>query len=109
MQALLRRATFPDAFLIGSNVMALGAIRAISDTGYKLRDFGLIGFDEIVCADLTDPPLSTIEQPTYEIGKMAGELLGARIKGDDSPPKTIILASTMRFRESSLRQKISDR
>jgi LacI family transcriptional regulator len=89
--------------------MTLGAIRALRDMGLALRDVGLIGFDEIACADLSDHPLSTIEQPMYEIGRTAAELLGARIEGDDSPPKTITLASIMRVRGSSLRQRIPSR
>lgn len=109
MQALLRRAPQPDAFLVGNNDMMLGAIRAIRDTGHAIRDFGLIGFDEIACADITDPPLSTIAQPAYEMGRTAAELLGARIQGDNSSPKTITLASTLRVRGSSLRQENSGR
>jgi LacI family transcriptional regulator len=63
----------------------------------------------MACADFTDPPLSTVEQPTYEIGRTAAELLGARIKGDNSPPKIITLASSLRVRGSSLRGKAPNR
>jgi DNA-binding LacI/PurR family transcriptional regulator len=41
----------------------------------------VVGFDDIPAATLTTPPLTTINQPKYEMGKRAAELLLARIKG----------------------------
>lgn len=104
MQTLLRHDPLPDALLAGNSVLLLGAARAIQDANLKLADFGLIGFDDVPFGDLVDPPLSTVEQPTYEIGKTAAELLAARIDGDDSPAKTITLPSILRVRGSSVRR-----
>lgn len=103
-QSLLRMTEPPDAFLVGNNVMMIGVLRAIHDTGHSPRDFGLIGFDELPWADLTDPPLSTIEQPTYEIGATAARLLMDRINGDTSPPRHVTLSSQLHVRESSRRR-----
>lgn len=102
-QSLLRLDPPPDAFLVGNNMMMIGALTAIKDAGLSPHDYGLIGFDELAWADLSDPPLSTIGQPTYKIGAVAAQLLAARIAGDDSPPKTITLGSQLHVRASSKR------
>lgn len=103
-QSLLRRAEPPDAIVVGNNLMTIGALRAISDTGRSTRDFGLISFDELAWADLVDPALSTIGQPTYEIGKAAAGLLMKRIQGLTTPPEILTLESEMHVRESSIRR-----
>ncbi len=99
--SLLRLHPPPDAFLVGNNMMMIGVLTAIKDAGLSPHDFGLIGFDELAWANLCDPPLSTIGQPTYEIGTVAAKLLAARITGDTSPPKTITLGSQLHVRSSS--------
>ena len=106
-QSLLRLTHPPDAILVGNNLMMLGVLRAIVDAGRSPRDLGLIGFDEMLWADLADPPLSTIGQPTYEIGRAAAGLLLARLAGDTSPPKRVVLQAKLHVRASS--QRLLDR
>jgi LacI family transcriptional regulator len=62
--------------------MALGVMQALRDTGLRVPDdMSVVGFDDIPAATLTTPPLTTINQPKYEMGRRAAELLLARIKG----------------------------
>jgi len=100
-QSLLRLPEPPDALLVGNNLMMIGTLRAIIDAGRSPHDLGLIGFDELLWADLCDPPLSTIGQPTYEIGRTAAELLLKRIEGDTSPTRRVTLESRLHVRASS--------
>lgn len=103
MQALLRLPDPPDAVVVGNNMMMIGVLNAIRDAGRSPEEFGLIGFDLLVWADLTHPPLSTIGQPTYEIGRIAAELLVERIDGETRPPHEVILPSRLQVRDSSRR------
>ena len=48
-----------------------------------LAKIALAGFSNTHMASLLDPPLTTIEQPSYEIGKTAAQLLMEQINGND--------------------------
>jgi LacI family transcriptional regulator len=50
-------------------------------------------------------PITTIGQPTYEIGQRASELLLRRVLGETFPAKHIVLPATLKVRDSSLRQR----
>jgi LacI family transcriptional regulator, repressor for deo operon, udp, cdd, tsx, nupC, and nupG len=90
------------AVICGSDVMALGAIRASRRLGLTLpRDLSIVGCDDIVLSEFTDPPLTTIRQPVAEIADAAARALLAEITGDPAPraeyvfrPELLIRAST---------------
>lgn len=64
------------AVFAGNDVMALGAVRAILDRGLRIPDdISLIGFDNIEFSSVMYPPLTTIHQPKYEMGRAAVEIL----------------------------------
>jgi LacI family transcriptional regulator len=68
----------PDvtAIFAGNDVMACGAVRAILDRGLRIPDdLSLIGFDNIELSSVIHPPLTTIHQPKYEMGRAAVEIL----------------------------------
>ena len=65
-------------------------------------DIVLAGFDEMSWAGLA-PPLTLIEQPTYEIGRRAADLLLRRIAGENFPPQRIVLPAALQVRKSSQR------
>jgi LacI family transcriptional regulator len=60
-----------------------------------------VGFDEIPWADLIRPSLSTVAQPTYEMGKTAGQLLTSRHAAPGKPTDTVVLRTTLNIRASS--------
>ncbi len=105
-QALLRLAAPPDAIMVANNLMTIGALRAIDNAGRSAHEVGLISFDELPWADLVEPALSTIGQPTYKIGEAASKLLMKRIRGRTDPPEILTLESKLRVRQSSLRDAI---
>jgi len=103
-QRLLRLPRPPDGLFVANNLMTVGAIEAIVDAGVEVpRQLLVVGFDDIPWARLTRPRLTTVHQPTYEMGRDAGTLLAARLSGDASPPRTVMLSPSLRVRESSLR------
>jgi DNA-binding LacI/PurR family transcriptional regulator len=78
----LPKAERPTAVLAYNDVMALGALHAIRT--YRLsvpEDISVIGFDGVAMAAHSNPPLTTIEQPKYRMGKLAMQMLRQLIQG----------------------------
>lgn len=72
----------PTALVIANNQMTLGALLAAKEVGLRVPgDVSVIGFDDPEWAPLADPPLTTLAQPTYEMGVRAARLLLDRVEG----------------------------
>jgi LacI family transcriptional regulator, repressor for deo operon, udp, cdd, tsx, nupC, and nupG len=68
--------------LTGSDLMALGAVRAARRRGLEVpRDVSVVGYDDIPMASYTDPPLTTLRQPVRAIGAAVATLLSQRFSG----------------------------
>jgi LacI family repressor for deo operon, udp, cdd, tsx, nupC, and nupG len=99
-EALLPRDV--TAVIFGSDVMALGALRVARRLGLRLpQDLSIIGSDDIVLAEFTDPPLTTVRQPVAEMAEAAVRSLLDEISGDPAPraeyvfhPELIVRGST---------------
>src|SRR5579872_4092106 len=64
------------AIFAGNDVLAFGCIRAAIEKGIRIPgDLSIIGFDNVEMSQITNPPLTTIDQPKYEIGEAAIEML----------------------------------
>lgn len=102
---LLGEAEPPDALLVANNVMAIGVLQALAAHGLRPgRDIGIVAFDDAPWTTLIDPPLTVVAQPAYEIGKVATQLLLARIGGDAGAPVATVLEARLVERASSRRQ-----
>jgi DNA-binding LacI/PurR family transcriptional regulator len=72
----VRRKVGFDAIFASSDLIALGAIRALRRAGMRVpEDVSVVGYDDMLLSRLSTPALSTIKQDTYK----AGRLLVARI------------------------------
>ena len=101
MASLLADAA-PDAVFVANNLMTVGALECLMKSGIGVpREVGVVGFDEIPWADLVRPSLSTVAQPTYDMGKTAGQLLTTRRHSPGKPCATVILPTTLNVRASS--------
>jgi LacI family transcriptional regulator len=66
----------PDAIFAASDLMAIAALRVFQNAGYVVpQDVAVMGFDDIPLATQTNPPLTTIRQPTDLMGRMAVEMI----------------------------------
>ncbi len=65
------------------------------------RDISLIGFDDYTWMRARATPLTAIAQPVREMGRILWERLSARIKGDDSPAKHVLLPCELKLRDST--------
>lgn len=73
---LSRGVRFPSALIANNDSIALGAIKALREAGYRIpQDISVIGFDNIPLSGITEPPLSTMEVPCKEMGIWAARLL----------------------------------
>jgi LacI family transcriptional regulator len=64
------------AIFAGNDVLAFGCIRTAIERGIHIPDdLSIIGFDNVEISQITSPPLTTVDQPKYEIGKAAIEML----------------------------------
>lgn len=96
-----------DAVFCGNDLIAIGAVKALKDAGYKVpEDIGVMGFDDIYMSEVVEPALTTIKQPKYEMGYQAVELLINTIETAEAPEKsegakTIILDTELIIRQST--------
>ena len=99
---LLCRQTPITAIFAANDIMAFGATRAIYESGRRIpEDISLIGFDNLELSSVVHPPLTTIHQPKYEIGKAAVEiLLRLADKKSDRTPEHRVLGVELIERQS---------
>ncbi len=91
----------PDAVFAASDIMAVGAMRAIREARLSIpSDIALVGFDDIPLAALSDPQLTTVRQHVYQFGISAVELLMDLIENGLTPRRRIIMATELVIRES---------
>ncbi|MQY58020.1 MAG: LacI family DNA-binding transcriptional regulator [Clostridia bacterium] len=91
-----------DAVFACNDLIALGAIQAIEEKKYKIpNDVSVMGFDDIYLSKFLKPPLTTVRQPIYEIGKRAAELLLSRISSKEKfIPQKIVIEGKLIVRSS---------
>ena len=92
-----------DALFASSDPQAICVMRAIKDTGRSIpKDVSVISIDDIPMSEMTDPALTTMSQPLYEIGRMAAKQLINRIEAGDKAAsyEEIRLKSKLRIRGS---------
>ena len=76
MRALLALPEPPTAVFAASDLMAVGAIKAIQDAGLQCADdVAVVGFDDIQLAELVSPALTTIRQDKRGLGAAAARSL----------------------------------
>lgn len=91
----------PRAIFVSGTNMMLGVLLQLKKMGVKCPDdIALIGFSDSTVNPLMDPPLSSIAQPTSEMGAMAVERMIQKIEGTENEPQTVILPCTMNYRRS---------
>jgi LacI family transcriptional regulator len=110
-QKLLALPHPPDAIFASNDPMAMGAILAIKEKGLSIPDdVAVVGFSNYFFAQITDPSLTSVDQPGFEMGQEAARLLIRQIEAkdkdqEDLAPETKVLKTKLIVRNSSLRKK----
>ena len=98
---LLRSPDRPTAVFINNNLLSLGALLAAKEVGTHCPGgVSLLGFDDHPWAAVSAPPLTTIRQPSQQVGQVAAEVLLGLINGEEPGEMTIRLECELVERES---------
>jgi LacI family transcriptional regulator len=89
----------PSALFATQNLITIGAIRALRALGLHER-VAVIGFDDILLADLLQPAVTVVAQDPAAIGAKACEILFQRMDGDTSPAQTLAIPTRLIARGS---------
>jgi DNA-binding LacI/PurR family transcriptional regulator len=92
----------PDAILCVNDETAFGALRAIDEAQLRAgEDIAVAGFDGVRDARYSNPPLTTLDQPVYDIARQLVRLLSAQISGQPTPSPRVVLEPTLLIRAST--------
>ncbi len=101
IQQLIGLSLPPTAILCFNDMMAMGAIHALSCENRKVpRDCSVIGFDDLEQAAYYCPPLTTVRQPSYRLGQAAMSMMlqliesGVAPQGDLLPTELVVRETT---------------
>jgi len=98
---LMRMLPRPTAIFAGNDMIAFGVLLALRDAGLRCpEDVSLMGFDNLELAEMTNPPLSSVSQPGYQLGTTAVQILLDRVAGDMGPSRHCVLETALKLRES---------
>jgi DNA-binding LacI/PurR family transcriptional regulator len=97
---LLARGVDFDAVFAASDLIAIGALRALQEAGIDVpRQVSVVGFDDIPAASSTNPPLTTVMQDTRRAGELLVETLLRQIAGD--PASNSVIPTRLIVRKSA--------
>ncbi|WJE17686.1 LacI family DNA-binding transcriptional regulator [Halobacillus sp. ACCC02827] len=83
MKKILNGGRLPEAVFAASDMMALGALKAIKEHGLSVpHDIQLVGCDDIEACRYSDPPLTTVKQDKQKLGKLSAYMLEDLMKSD---------------------------
>lgn len=94
----------PDAFLAASDRLSIDCLAALKNRSIRIPEqMAFVGFTNIMVADLFDPPMSTVEQPSTEMGQAAAERLIDQIEGKQKTvqPGLVTIPTRLVIRASS--------
>jgi DNA-binding LacI/PurR family transcriptional regulator len=101
MSRLLQLTPRPTAVLASNDLTAIGALRSIHRAGLRVpEDISIIGFDDILLAQFTDPPLTTVRLSRTEIARCSFHSLLASIEGKRGGGE-IVIDTSLVIREST--------
>ncbi len=103
-EELISENDLPDAFVCFNDPVALGVMRTLKNHKVKVPDqVGVVGFTETKMAELIDPPLTSVKQPTSEMGRNIAELLLRQLENTIDQCESIEMDGKLNIRASSIR------
>lgn len=107
VKELMEKHPDTDGIFCGNDLMAVGALKGLHQLGIRVpEDVAMIGFDGISLTEITQPELSTIAQPNYDMGKQAAEVLFEAIQSGVVQPKLYELEVSLVVRDSTARKPV---
>ena len=101
MKYFLKMSKPPTAVFCSNDFLAIGAMSAVYEKGLKIPDdISICGFDNMELSSHIYPPLTTVDQPAYEMGYRAMEILMKVMAGEVTAPQHIFLDYKLIIRNS---------
>jgi LacI family transcriptional regulator len=97
MLQLLRRKVLPDAVFVDDLALAIGVVQALQEKGLAGK-IEVLSSDDAEWLDVFQIPISTVVQPSHEVGVTAAQLLLKRLRNPRRKTETILLAPTLKIR-----------
>ncbi|MGI6777835.1 MAG: LacI family DNA-binding transcriptional regulator [Acetivibrionales bacterium] len=92
----------PTAIFAINDLTAIGVIQGLKKYGIRVpQDVSVVGFDNIFISEMVEPPLTTIEQPKYEMGRLAANLLIECLSNKEKKNLEIRLKPSLVIRKST--------
>lgn len=103
MQELLQGPQPVDAVMCANDLLAIGSMKAAQEEGVQVPDdISIVGIDDIMISRLVSPALTTVRQPTFDLGAIAARMVIERIQGSTKGgPRKIILSGELIVRGST--------
>ncbi|MFJ9690637.1 LacI family DNA-binding transcriptional regulator [Kitasatospora sp. NPDC101183] len=102
MRRLLAETPALDAVFCASDLTAVGALLALREAGRRVpEDVAVVGFDDSVIARSTEPPLTSVRQPTQSMGRLMARILIEEIAEPGRPRRQVTLPTELTVRASS--------
>lgn len=98
-KTMLSKGPLPSAIFVCNDMMAMGVINAASEHGICIpKDVSVIGYDDIYMSKFMNPPLTTIHQPKFRLGKAAVEALLRKLEDSSLETQLVQLEPTLVIR-----------
>ncbi|MGQ4351864.1 LacI family DNA-binding transcriptional regulator [Streptomyces drozdowiczii] len=91
-----------DSVFAHNDITAAGVLRALRAAGKSVPgDIAVVGFDDIPMSEHTEPPLTTVRQPTRQMGETAARMLLSHLGGTPAPDTPVVLPTELVVRHSA--------
>ncbi|MGQ4489938.1 LacI family transcriptional regulator [Streptomyces sp. 372A] len=102
VEQLLASGTEFDSVFAHNDITAAGVLRALRAAGKTVPgDIAVVGFDDIPMSEHTEPPLTTVRQPTRQMGETAARMLLSHLGGTLAPDTPVVLPTELVVRHSA--------
>ena len=100
-EEILRRRVKIDGLVCGSDILALAIMKRLQDNGVRIPDdLAITGWGDLLAARYISPALTTVRQPTHELGRLTATLLHSRVLGEQPVSGAAVLPSRIILRSS---------
>lgn len=101
VKALLRRTIPPTALLVTDDLMAVGVVNTLTEMQIEIpTEVSIVSFNNALFAEMSRPPLTSIDINIKELGYQAASNLIQLLKNENDPVKRIIIPHTLVIRQS---------
>ena len=103
MKELLNDNNIPDSVICADNLISIGAIRAIQESGLSIpKDISVISFDNSQIAEMMYPAISTINVDVFELGLQSARLLFELIENPGTRDQELLISTNVEERETTI-------